>query len=203
MTRRCPRHSARRCATAPTRGTGGSARISARCSQNTSSGRSTTAAAPAGCQLAEHPAQLWPGEADVGEGVFAQRRDRLGPAQEPRNAARRSGSSRARPARGLRAALRRRCCRSPGPCPRRRGRTAACRSAVPGRPPGPGPRNRGCRRCARAGPGAAGTGRTTPATSRRRRRRVGRQRRSPRRAPATPAQRIRQRRLVRVQAARS
>ena len=117
-------------------------------------------------QLAQHPAQLRPGQADVGQGVFAQRRDRLRPAQEPQEHARgapgragrppaqsprRGAAPRAAAARGARS-------------PRRRGRTAPCRSPEPDRPPAPGPRSRGCRRCARAGPGAARTGRTTPAT---------------------------------------
>jgi hypothetical protein len=34
-------------------------------------------------QLAQHPAQLRPGQADVGEGVFAHRRNSLRPAQQP------------------------------------------------------------------------------------------------------------------------
>ena len=115
-------------------------------------------------QLAQHPAQLRPGQADVGKGVFAQRRGRscasAGPAQEGGTAHR----------------------VQPGRHPLGRLVTALRRAPLPlaglgspaveiephrsdhrsrGRPPAPGWRDRGCRRCARAGRGAARTGRAT------------------------------------------
>ena len=170
VTSRCPRHTARRCAT-----TSLATRDHGRFGEDLGAVQPEHVVRPLDrtgrdqprAQLAQHPAQLRPGQPDVGQCVFAQRRHRLGPAQQPEE---RRAAQRVEPGGDLRGGLRRgaapRAAAARGArCPRRRGRTAASRSAVPGRPPGPGPRSRGCRRCARAGPGAARTGRTTPATS--------------------------------------
>ena len=61
----------------------GRSRSPARRHQNTSSGRSSTPAATSRSpELGQHPAQLRPGQAHVGEGVLPDRGDGLGPPQQ-------------------------------------------------------------------------------------------------------------------------